>query len=95
MADQGMNYVRVAVDVTKGQPHISNISFINTSATWTCGAVGSLVGATAGSIEGLHFQGCDFHTAVAKPWALTNVSTTSCTSTETAPPFPAVNTVLH
>ena len=84
----GMNYGGSSVDPTKGQPRISNISFINTSATQTCGVVGSFVGATAGSIGGLHFEGCDLRTTAARPWALTNVDTTSCTSEVTSPPFP-------
>ena len=83
----GMNYGSVSVDPMKGQPQIRNISFINTSATQTC-AVGALVGATADSISGVHFDGCDFHTTVAKPWLLTNVSTSTCTSHATTPAFP-------
>ncbi len=84
----GMNYASVFVDPTKGQPQIWNISFINTSTTYTCTTVGSLVGATADSISGLHFEGCDFRTTAAKPWALTNVSTSTCTSENTTPAFP-------
>eukprot|EP01043_Picozoa_sp_COSAG02_P079632 COSAG02_NODE_18528_length_934_cov_0.802395_1_plen_211_part_00 len=85
--EMGMNYGSVSVDPMKGQPQIRNISFINTSATQTC-AVGALVGATADSISGVHFDGCDFHTTVAKPWLLTNVSTSTCTSHATTPAFP-------
>lgn len=84
----GMNYASAAVDPTKGQPQIRNVSFINTSATYTCAAVGSFAGATAGSISGLHFEGCDFRTAVAEPWVLANVTTSTCTSEATTPAFP-------
>lgn len=84
----GMNYGGASVDPTQGQPQIRNISFINTSATQTCAAVGSFVGATAESISELHFEGCDFRTTVAHPWELENVSTSSCTSVATTPAFP-------
>ena len=83
----GMNYGGVSVDPTLGQPQIRNISFVNTSATQTC-AVGSFVGATADSISGLHFDGCDFRTTVAHPWEIANVSTATCTSVATTPAFP-------
>ena len=84
----GMNYGRVPVDPTKGQPSISNISFVNVSAAQTS-VVASLVGVGPGSIKGLHFDGCAFRATSAQPWALTNVDASSCTSVDTSPPFPA------
>jgi hypothetical protein len=82
------SYGRVAVDPSKEQPHIFNISFINVSAAQTSVA-GAFVGAVPDSIYGLHFQGCNFRATSADPWQLTNVSVSSCTSGRTRPPFPS------
>ena len=86
----GMNYGNVAVDPTKGQPTIRNISFVNVSATETSVA-GSFVGATEGSISELHFQQCTFRSTARTPWSVTNVSTGGCTSKATSPPFPTTS----
>ena len=84
----GMNYSNTRLNPALGQPSISNITFINVTATQTT-VVGKLVGAigTPG-IRGLTFQDCDFHAMAAKPWVLQNVNTTSCSSVDTTPSFP-------
>ena len=84
----GMNYGGAAVDPAKGQPRISNVSFQNTNATETCTSVGEFVGATEGSITGLHFESCKFDTLSAHPWILENVSIPSCSSKASLPSFP-------
>ena len=39
-------------------------------------------------IKWLHFEDCDFRPTARRPWVLTNVSTATCTSVDTHPPFP-------
>jgi len=83
----GMNYGNVPIDPRAGQPTISNISFINVTATQTR-TVASLAGASPHSIARLYFVGCNFHATSPTPWTLTNVDTSTCTSVQTTPPFP-------
>lgn len=91
----GMNYGNVAVDPRRGQPRITNISFIDVTAAQTT-VVGSFVGASADHIEDLHFKNCDFRATAARPWELTNVSVSSCSSEATSPPFPTTTShVTH
>lgn len=85
----GMNYGNAVVDPTKGQPRISNISFINVTAAQTT-VVGAFAGASTAHIEGLHFKDCDFQSQSLRPWQLVNVSVSSCSSENTSPPFPSV-----
>eukprot|EP00040_Diaphanoeca_grandis_P001159 m.17629 g.17629 ORF g.17629 m.17629 type:complete len:503 (+) comp11593_c0_seq1:75-1583(+) len=81
-----MSYHDAPVNPDLGQPRLSNISFVNVTATATRMA-GSIVGALH-SIEGLHFRDCAFHSSASKPWALTNVSVETCTAINTTPTFP-------
>jgi len=85
--DMGMNYGGVPADPSKGQPRISNISFINVNATQTRMA-GSLVGGVTNAIAGLHFDGCNFHPTATVPWSIRNVDLSSCSSIHTSPTFP-------
>ena len=69
------------------QPRISNISFINVTATATV-AAGQLVGGLH-NISAVHFANCDFRASDHRsPWRLSGVDTASCSSVNTTPPFP-------
>eukprot|EP00912_Choanoflagellata_sp_UC4_P001562 UC4_evm3s991 len=54
--EMGMNYDGAYVDPEKHQPQIRNISFVDVNTTYTCGAVGSLIGIKKDAIAGLHFE---------------------------------------
>jgi len=69
------------------QPRISNISFINVTATATV-AAGQLAGGLH-NISAIHFANCDFRCSDHRtPWRLSNVDAASCSSVNTTPPFP-------
>lgn len=69
------------------QPMISNISFVNVTATATA-AAGQLIGGLH-NISAIHFINCDFHCSDNRtPWRLEGVDTASCSSVNTTPPFP-------
>merc|ERR1712048_1498063 len=81
-----MSYSSHPVDPTMPQPRISNISFINVTATKTR-VVAGLTGAFH-PIEGLHFESCNFHATSEEPWVLNGVDVESCSSVATTPAFP-------
>jgi polygalacturonase len=74
------------INASLPQPVLSNISFINVTAT-SCVHAGAFAGGLH-SISGLHFENCAFRATDAAPWRLTNVDTASCTSANTTPAFP-------
>jgi hypothetical protein len=75
-----------AVNPRLPQPRISNISFVNVSATATVVA-GEIIGALHNITE-LHFEACNFRSSAQRPWLLTNVSLSTCSAVDTMPPFP-------
>lgn len=82
----GLAYSDPPIDPRAPQPSCDNITFTNVTATATV-----VAGAFAGGlhpIRGLHFERCDFRATDPQPWRLVNVSTDTCTSVDTAPPFP-------
>ena len=68
------------------QPLISNISFINVTATETI-KVAHITG-SINKVGGLHFRDCNFHATSHDPWSLRKVDVSSCSSTNSLPPFP-------
>ena len=81
-----MAYSDPPVDPSAPQPRISNVSFLNVSAT-ACVRAGAMAGG-AHPIEGLHFRNCAFHATDGTPWSLQKVDAASCTSFNTTPPLP-------
>ena len=75
------------VDPLRPQPTISNISFVNVTATATV-AAGQLVGGLH-NISALRFENCAFNSSDKRtPWRLSRVDAASCSSVNTTPPFP-------
>jgi|EP01049_Picozoa_sp_SAG25_P005947 polygalacturonase len=83
----GMKYSDPPIDPSLPQPVISNISFINVTATKVFAVLHSAGGALH-KVTGLHFVDCDFHASSPHPWVLTGVDAKSCTSINTFPAFP-------
>jgi polygalacturonase len=83
----GMRYSDPPIDPSLPQPIMSNISFVNVTATRVFRVLSSAGGST-NKISGLHFVDCNFHATSPDPWVLTGVDAASCTSVNTLPPFP-------
>lgn len=82
----GLQYSDPPIDPSLPQPLISNISFVNVTATRVFKVLQA--GGAANNISGLHFVDCNFHATSPDPWVLKGVDTASCTSVNSAPPFP-------
>ena len=84
----GLKYSDPPIDPSLPQPVISNISFINVTAT-KVKKVAHLQGSLNGSISRLNFIDCHFHATSSDPWLLLGgVDASSCTSLNSSPPFP-------
>jgi polygalacturonase len=90
----GMKYSDPPIDPSLPQPVISNISFINVTATKVFQVLSS-AGGSLKKVSGLHFVDCNFHATSPDPWVLHGVDVASCTSVNSFPPFPVLPGVVQ